>query len=102
MIVCGLSTAEDGALSACKVGAPVSESLSAGVSRCSSFVGPKGTNFPLHSTLLLKRVKRVFYDPIALLNEPRDHVIHLAASIIFVHDRLMLVHDQCDALEESR
>ena len=101
-IACGLNPVDEGALSARKVGAPVSESLNANVSYCSLFMGFKGTNFPLHSTLLLKRVKRAFHDPVALLNEPRNHVIHLAISIIFVHNRLMLVYDQRDALEESR
>ena len=68
MTICGLNPAGDGALSARKVGAPVSESLNANVSLCSLSMGSKGANFPLDSTLLLERVKRGFYDPIALLN----------------------------------
>lgn len=94
---------EDGALSACKVGAPVSESLNANVSRYPPSVWDlRKTNFPLHSTFLLKRLERTFHNPIALLNEPRDNIVHLAASIIFIHDRLVLVYDQCDTLKESR
>lgn len=102
MIVCGLNPAEDGAPSARKVGAPVSESLNANVSGYSLFMGSKGADFTLHSTLVFKRVKRTFHDAIALLNEPRNHVIHLAVSIILVHNRLMLVHNQRNALKESR
>lgn len=102
MTVCGLNPAECGVLSARKVGAAVSESLNTHVSRCPPSMRSKGTNFPLHSTLFLERFECAFHDPITLLNEPRNHVIHLAVSIIFVYNRLMLVHDQCDALEESR
>ena len=102
MIVCGFNPAGDGTLSARKVGAPVSESLNTNVSRRSLFTGSKGTNFPLHGTLLFEGFERTFHDSITLLNEPCDHAIHLAVSIIFVDNRLMLVHDQCDTLEESR
>lgn len=102
MIVCDFNPAEDGALSARKVGAPVSESLNANVSGCSLFMGSKRADFTLHSTFLFKRVKRAFHDSVTLLNEPRNHAIHLAVSIIFVHNRLMLVHNQRNALEESR
>lgn len=101
-IVCGLNPTEDGELSVCKGWAPVSESFNLDISQCPSIHGTSKTNFPLHSALLLKRIEGTFYDHIALLNEPRNHVIHLAGSIIFVHNRLMLVHDQRNALEEGR
>jgi len=102
MVVCGLNPAEDGAPSVCKVGAPVSESLNTNVSRCPSISVILKTNFPLDSAFLLKRVKCTFHNPVALLKEPCNHVIHFAVSIVLVHNWLMLVHDQCDALEESR
>ena len=89
-------------LSACKFGTPVSESLSICVSQCPLLIQFQATNFPLHSAFLLKRVERTFHHPVTFLNEPRYHIIHLAGSVVFVHNWLMLVDDQCNALEESR
>ena len=60
------------------------------------------TNFSLHSTFFFKRLERTFHDPVALLNEPRNHAVHLPGPVIFIHDRLVLVNDQRNALEESR
>ena len=99
--VCGLNPTEDDVLSACKVGAPVSDSLNAYVSWCSVFIRSQ-TNFSLHSTFFFKRLKRTFYYPVALLNESRNHAVHLASPVIFIHNRLVLINDKCNALEKSR